>query len=99
MNPTGPADIDLTGFGIAAFVLAAVALGYWWWQNRGAGTGQGPIRLVALRSLGGKRLLALVEVEEERFLLGMTDAQISCLGRLESNGSEARLAPAKGEAA
>ena len=98
MNPTGPADIDLSSFGIVALVLAAVALGVWWWRNKGGVAATSPIQLLALRSLGGKRILALVEVEEEKFLLGMTDAQISCLGRLD--GSRAgQLAAKEGRAA
>lgn len=98
MNPSGPPDIDLTGFGIAAFVFAIVALGFWWWRNRGGVAGGDAIRLLALRPLGGKRLVALIEVEEERFLLGMTDSQISCLGRLEGDRNAGASALDRGAA-
>ena len=101
MNPSGPPDIDLTGFGVVALLLLVAGLALWWWRVRPGTTSSGPIRLVALRPLGGKRMLALVEVEEEKFLLGMTDAQISCLGRLEAGreGEATRLQARDGEAA
>ena len=86
MNPGGPPELDLTGFGIAAFAFAIVALGVWWWRNRGGVATSDAIRLLALRPLGGKRLVALIEVEEQRFLVGMTDSQIACLGKLEGAG-------------
>ena len=98
MNPSGPPDIDLTGFGIAAFAFAIAALGFWWWRNRGGVAAGDAIRLLALRPLGGKRLVALIEVEEERFLLGMTDSQISCLGRLERARDAASSVPEAGTA-
>lgn len=101
MTPGGPPDIDMTGFGVVALVLLLAGMAFWWWRVRPGTASGGPIRLIALRPLGGKRMLALVEVEEEKFLLGMTDAQISCLGRLE-RGDESRasrLASHAGEAA
>lgn len=98
MSPGVSNDLDLTVFGIAVLVFAVAAAGFWFLRNRGAVTGQGPIRLLALRPLGQKRVLALVEVEDERFLLGMTDAQISCLGRLPSSAA-AEAPEAKGAAA
>lgn len=81
MNP-GTAD---PGLGALALIgLFALAAGFLWWLKVRPRLGvEGPIRLVATRSLGGKRLLALVEVESERFLLGMTDERITCLGRLD----------------
>ncbi|HZR84498.1 MAG TPA: flagellar biosynthetic protein FliO [Candidatus Binatia bacterium] len=66
---------------IGLLLLAALAA-VRWLRGRVAGKDDGGIRLVSVRSLGGKRLLALVEVEDERFLLGMTDDRIACLGRL-----------------
>lgn len=101
MNPGGPPDIDMTGFGVVALLLLVAGLALWWWRVRPGTASGGPIRLIALRPLGGKRMLALVEVEEEKFLLGMTDAQISCLGRLEGGGEgeASRLQRQDGEAA
>ncbi len=98
MTPGGPPDLDMTGFGVVAILLLAAGLAVWWWRVRPGTASGGPIRLVALRPLGGKRMLALVEVEEERFLLGMTDAQISCLGRLDGAGAT-RLENKDGKAA
>lgn len=98
MNPQVPADIDLTGFGVVALLLACAGVALWWWRSRGGVTAGDPIRVVSLRSLGGKRMLALIEVDEARFLLGMTDAQISCLGRLPA-ADVPELRAADGEAA
>lgn len=87
MNP-GAADPGLGAFALIG--LLALVLGLLWWlKTRRGFAGEGPIRLVAMRSLGGKRLLALVEVESERFLLGMTDESIQCLGRLDDVGANA----------
>lgn len=100
MNPDLATD---GGFGVFAVIgLLALALGVLWWVKARPGMGgEGPIRLVAMRPLGGKRLVALVEVESERFLLGMTDDNITCLGRLEAPAAPAgalrELARAGGE--
>ncbi|MBM4265680.1 MAG: FliO/MopB family protein [Deltaproteobacteria bacterium] len=65
-------------------LVAACAVGLAWWQRtRGTRTGGDSIQLLAVRAMGGKRLLALVEVEHERFLLGLTDDRISCLARVD----------------
>jgi flagellar biogenesis protein FliO len=99
MNP-GSAD---PGLGVFAVVgILALLLGLLWWLKARPGVGgEGAIRLVAMRPLGGKRLLALVEVERERFLLGLTDENITCLGRLadaETAAPQVReLARAAGE--
>jgi flagellar biogenesis protein FliO len=72
------------GLGVFAVIgCLALLLGLLWWVRARPGVGgDGAIRLVAMRGLGGKRLLALVEIERERFLLGLTDESITCLGRL-----------------
>ena len=90
MNPA----LSDPGLGVFALIgLLALALGCLWWLKARRGfAGDGPIRLVAMRSLGGKRLLALVEVESERFLLGMTDDNITCLGRLDELATEGGVA-------
>jgi flagellar biogenesis protein FliO len=74
-------------FSVAALLALVVLLGgalAWWQRTRGALAGGDGIRLVSVRALGGKRLLALVEVENERFLLGLTDERIACLARLDA---------------
>jgi flagellar biogenesis protein FliO len=81
MNPGAAPDAGLGVFAVIG--LVALLLGLLWWLKARPGVGgEGAIRLLAMRPLGGKRLLALVEVEHERFLLGLTDESITCLGRL-----------------
>lgn len=58
---------------------------HWWLKHRGLiPTTSNPIKVVATRSLGGKKSVAIVEVEKERFLLGMTDEAVSLLSPLAS---------------
>lgn len=72
---------------VMALVVGALA---WWQRSRGTlGAGEA-IRLVAVRGMGGKRLLALVEVERERFLLGLTDERIDCLARVGERNDAAQ---------
>lgn len=77
---------------LLALVVAALA---WWQRSRGTLGGGDAIRLVAVRGMGGKRLLALVEVEQQRFLLGLTDERIDCLARVATRGE---AEPAGGDA-
>ena len=88
--PPGFPELSLTPF--LAVGLAAVAAGalVWWQRRRDTSGADEAIRLVATRGLGGKRLLALVEVDRERFLLGLTEDEVTCLGRL---GAGAEPAP------
>jgi len=80
--PPAFADLSLTPF-VAVGVVGLVAAALVWWQRqRLGGRTDDAIRLVATRGLGGKRVLALVEVERERFLLGLTEDTVTCLGRL-----------------
>ena len=88
MNPALDADGGLGVFAILGLVFLALGV-LWWIKARPGIGGEGPIRLLAMRPLGGKRLVALIEVESERFLLGLTDESITCLGRL----SEAQATP------
>lgn len=80
--PTAPPDMALTPFLAVGLVAAAVGALVWWQRRRGGARPDDVIRLVATRALGGKRLLAVVEVERDRFLLGLTDDAVTCLGRL-----------------
>lgn len=75
-------DAQFSTAALIALVALLVAALAWWQRSRGALAGGDAIRLVAVRGLGGKRLLALVEVERERFLLGLTDESIACLARV-----------------
>lgn len=74
---------------VALLALAVAALA-WWQRSRGTFGGGEAIRLVAVRGMGGKRLLALVEVEHERFLLGLTDERIDCLARVGERNDAAQ---------
>ena len=69
---------------LAVVLLTALAtLVHWWLKGRGLlPTGANPIKVVAMRSLGGKRSVAIVEVEAQRFLLGLTDEAVSLLSPL-----------------
>jgi flagellar protein FliO/FliZ len=64
-------------------VLVAAVSGLHWWTRARAARTDGPIRILASQALGAKRALALVEVDDARLLLGVTDEQVSCLARLE----------------
>jgi flagellar protein FliO/FliZ len=55
---------------------------------------QGPIRMIAARSLGARERLALVEVDGERMLLGIVPGRITRL----SGGSTRRSDPDTGDA-
>jgi len=72
---------------IAVLLLTTVAtLVHWWLKGRGLlPTAANPIKVVAMRSLGGKRSVAIVEVEAQRFLLGLTDDAVSLLSPLASD--------------
>jgi flagellar biogenesis protein FliO len=94
-------DAHFSTVALLALVVLLVAALLWWQRSRGTLAGGDAIRLVAVRGLGGKRLLALVEVERERFLLGMTDERIACLARVGAQGTTndpADAAPTQGAA-
>ena len=80
--PPAFTDVSLTPFVAVGLAGLVAALLVWWQRQRIGGRADDAIRLVATRGLGGKRLLALVEVEHERFLLGLTEDAVTCLGRL-----------------
>jgi len=82
-------DAQFSVVALIALVGLVVAGLLWWQRSRGALAGNDAIRLVSVRGLGGKRLLALVEVERERFLLGLTDESIACLARVAPQGEGA----------
>jgi flagellar biogenesis protein FliO len=75
-------DTPFSALALIALVGLLVAAVVWWQRSRGRLAGGDAIRLLSVRGLGGKRLLALAEVERERFLLGLTDERIACLARV-----------------
>lgn len=95
LNPSGPPEIAWPAIAaILLLTLAATAV-HWWLRKRGLipTPGTNPIKLVATRSLGGKRSVAIVEVESQRFLVGLTDDAVSLLSPLASEGKPAAAHP------
>jgi len=85
MNPVSTAPPEIAWSAIAAVVLltALATFVHWWLKGRGLlPTAANPIKVVAMRNLGGKRSVAIVEVEAQRFLLGLTDEAVSFLSPL-----------------
>jgi flagellar biogenesis protein FliO len=92
VSPAGPPEVAWPAIAAVVLLTVAAALVHWWLKGRGLiPSVTNPIKVVATRSLGGKRAVAIVEVEQQRFLLGMTDDAIALLSSLPSeaqaNGS------------
>jgi flagellar biogenesis protein FliO len=86
MTAGGPSGLDLGTLAVVGAVILVLVAVQWWLKSR-ARAPDGPIRVVATQPLGAKRALAVVEVDEERFLLGLSEARIDCLGRLQRRGA------------
>lgn len=88
MNPAvtaGPPDFAWPAIVAVAVLTVAATLVHWWLKGRGLlPHAANPIRVVAMRSLGGKKSVAVVEVESQRFLLGLSDDAVSLLSPLPS---------------
>lgn len=87
VSSSGPPEIAWPAIAaILLLTLAATAV-HWWLRKRGLipAPASNPIKLVATRSLGGKRSVAIVEVESQRFLLGLTDEAVSFLSPLAAD--------------
>ena len=86
MNPvtsTAPPEIAWSAIAAVVLLTALATFVHWWLKGRGLlPTAASPIKVVAMRSLGGKRSVAIVEVEAQRFLLGLTDEAVSFLSPL-----------------
>lgn len=87
-------DLQQNGFGIALFrtvvslilVVGLVYLGMYGLKRfiyRSKGSGGIPIRVVGSTLLGPKKGIYLVEVEDRRLVLGVTDANVSFLTELK----------------
>jgi flagellar biogenesis protein FliO len=89
MNPavatSGPPEIAWPAIAAVILLSTAAAAVHWWLRRRGLiPSATSPIKLIATRSLGGKRSVAVIEVETHRFLLGLTDEAVSLLSQLPS---------------
>ena len=92
VTPAGPPEIAWPAIAAVLLLTAAATLVHWWLKRRGLVPSTiNPIKVVALRSLGGKRSVAVVEVENQRFLLGLTDESVSCLSPLASEAKPTSL--------
>ena len=87
-------DIAWPAIAVVVLLIAAALGAHWWLRARGlVPTSANPIKLVAMRSLGAKRAVAIVEVAHERFLLGLSDDAVSLLSRLESERRASAVSP------
>ena len=81
--PSGPPEIAWSAIAAVVLLTGIATLAHWWLRRRGlVPSGGNPIKLVAMRSLGGKRSVAIVEVGDQRLLLGMTDESVTLLSPL-----------------
>ena len=99
MTP-GPPEIAWPAL-VAVLLLTGAAFAiHLWLKSRGViAGGANPIKVVATKSLGAKRAVAVVEVDNERFLLGLTDDAISLLSQLKGEQrTKAMLQPLSFEA-
>jgi flagellar biogenesis protein FliO len=82
---SGPPEIAWPALVAVALLTALATAIHWWLKGRGLiPSTTNPIKLIATRSLGSKRSVAIVEVASQRFLLGLTDEAVSCLATLPS---------------
>lgn len=70
-------------------VLVWVALRYGLGRLSGARAAGGPLRLLARRSLDGRRSVVLLEAAGRTFLLGVAEGQVSLLAELEAEAVSA----------
>jgi len=94
VSPAGPPEIAWPAIAAVVLLTVGATLVHWWLKRRGlVPTNTNPIKVVAMRSLGGKRSVAVVEVESQRFLLGLTDESVSCLSQLASGAHPLAAGP------
>ncbi len=88
----GSPDIAWPAVAAVVLVTAVASAMHWWLKHRGLlPAAVNPIKVVAMRSLGGKKSVAVVEVETQRFLLGLTDEAISFLSALPTESRPTAL--------
>lgn len=88
---SGPPEIAWPALAAVLLLTAAATAVHWWLKKRGLlpATASNPIKLIATRSLGGKRSVAIVEVGEQRLLLGLTDEAVTLLSPLMAEAMSA----------
>ena len=92
LPPAGPPEVAWPALAAVALLTVLATIAHWWLKRRGLiPNGNNLIKVIATHSLGTKRALAIVEVESERFLLGLTDDTISCLSLLASAAKPSRI--------
>ncbi len=74
----GERNAKLAGVALLAVVAGAGAL---WWNRRRTLAADPAVRLVAMRSLGQKERIAVLEISGERLVLGVTPNRVSLLAR------------------
>ncbi len=86
LETSGPPEIAWPALAAVALITLVATAAHWWLKRRGLipAAASNPIKLVATRSLGAKRQVAIIEVESQRFLLGLTDETVSLLSPLAS---------------
>ncbi len=92
-----PADsLLLTIVGALALIILLMVALAWLFRRSGLAhrlnDGQHDIRVVASKSLGARERLVVVDVGEQRLVLGVTAAQITCLATQQSVAEPSRAA-------
>lgn len=76
-DPGGP-NAKLVGIALLAVVAGA---GVFWWNRRRSLAADPAVRIVAMRALGQKERIAVLEISGERLILGVTPHRVSLLAR------------------
>lgn len=83
------------GLGVVGLIVSGAALllfGAWrnGWRLKPVGSYSSPIRLVSTKPLGDKKAIAVVDVEGQRLVVGMTSHQVTLLTTLPGQTEEPR---------
>lgn len=77
-SPPGEGAAKLAGVALLAVVAGAGAL---WWNRRRTLAADPAVRLVAMRALGQKERIAVLEISGERLVLGVTPHRVTLLAK------------------
>ena len=78
-----PSEDAVAGLAALGLLLTLAVLGLLWWRARRAPQSACGIDLLAVRGLGGRRMVALLGVGNERFLVGLGEGAVSLISKLE----------------